>query len=65
VQLSFSSFNTFLDEFLDYDNIVAREQAEDDAGQSAAQPVIQMPPVRKVRVKAETVIPVTPGPAAS
>ena len=65
VQLSFSSFNTFLDEFLDYDNIVAREQAEDDAGQSAAQPVIQIPPVRKVRVKPEGVIPVTPGPAAS
>jgi len=37
VQLSFSSFNTFLDEFLDYDNIVAREQAR-MSGQSAGQP---------------------------
>lgn len=60
VQLSFSSFNTFLDEFLAYDEIVAKQQAEDDAAGQAAQPVIQMPPVRKVRVKPETQPPVLP-----
>ena len=60
VSLTLDNFSTYVDEFLDYDNIVAKQQAEEEA-QEAAQPVATPITARPKQPKTITVEPEKPG----